>query len=439
MKTFASISTAMSPAAISIVRVSGDQAVKIAKNITRNKFLPNQNTINLYKIYDGEEIIDFALISFFKGPNSYTGEDVVEINCHGGTYLTKKVLHLLLKMGAELATPGEFTKTAYLNGKIDEIQVEAISKMLSATTEKVAKASINQYSGSSYSKIENLRNNIMNLIASIEVNIDYPEYETEEEFTKNILIESINNISEKMNNLNASYLDGAVLSEGIDVALIGKPNVGKSSLLNKLCDTNKAIVTNIAGTTRDVIEQEMTIGGYKINLIDTAGIRKTKNEIEKIGINKTLLKKDNADLVINLTSSNYIYTDDEIKSMKNDCGIIVQNKIDENELLPFADMGISVLENTNIDKLKEKIINVIENDKLQRGEEYYFANIRQMELLKKSMENVQNIQNDIELLMPLDIISINLRELFENLGEMMGKKVDDEIIDRLFSDYCLGK
>jgi len=341
--TIAAISTALGIGAISIVRISGDDAITIANKIFKGKDLTkvSSHTINYGHIIEGDNIIDEVLVSVMKGPRTYTQEDIVEINCHGGISTTNKVLELLLNNGARLAEPGEFTKRAFLNGRIDLIKADGIMNLINAKNEKTRSMSINQLSGKVSNLIKDLRSNLIQIISNIEVNIDYPEYEDIEVLTNEKILPDILNFKDKLLKIIKESEDGKLLNEGINVGIIGKPNVGKSSLLNALLEEEKAIVTNIEGTTRDIVEGKIQLGGLTLNIIDTAGIRQTDNIVEKIGVDKSLEIINTSDLIIFMLNNNEYLTKEEqelLSKIKNKPSIIVINKIDLDTKLTLPDI-----------------------------------------------------------------------------------------------------
>jgi len=447
--TIAAISTALGIGAISIVRISGDDAITIANKIFKGKDLTkvSSHTINYGHIIEGDNIIDEVLVSVMKGPRTYTQEDIVEINCHGGISTTNKVLELLLNNGARLAEPGEFTKRAFLNGRIDLIKADGIMNLINAKNEKTRSMSINQLSGKVSNLIKDLRSNLIQIISNIEVNIDYPEYEDIEVLTNEKILPDILNFKDKLLKIIKESEDGKLLNEGINVGIIGKPNVGKSSLLNALLEEEKAIVTNIEGTTRDIVEGKIQLGGLTLNIIDTAGIRQTDNIVEKIGVDKSLEIINTSDLIIFMLNNNEYLTKEEqelLSKIKNKPSIIVINKIDLDTKLTLPDIDkkiikISIKENKNIEKITEEIRNIYNLEEIETKDLTYLTNARSISLLKRSLSKIEEAINNIENDTPIDIVELDLKNAWELLGEIIGETYTEELIDELFQRFCLGK
>ena len=446
--TIAAISTALGVGAISIVRISGNDAISIVNKITKNKKLDKyeSHTIHYEHIIDGDNIIDEVLISIMLAPKTFTREDIVEINCHGGIATTNKVLELLLSNGCRLAEPGEFTKRAFLNGRIDLVEAEGIMDLINSKTEVYRKLAMNQVSGNISKNIKNLRQKILEVLANINVNIDYPEYEDIEQYTIEQMKVTIADIDDEIHNILKKSENTQLIKEGIKVALVGKPNVGKSSLLNCLLEKEKAIVTDIAGTTRDCVEGTIIIDGIMVNLIDTAGIRKTDDIVENIGVNKSIELIDEADLVLMLVNNNQPLDEEEqvlLEKIKNKNHIVVVNKcdLDKRIVLPDTDniIYISALNNEGIDNLKDKIKQIFNLDKIETDDLSYLSNARILSLLNQSLEIVNEIKLSIENNTPIDMLEIDLRNLWETLGNITGDTYEDELIDQLFSQFCLGK
>ena len=448
--TIVAISTALGVGAISIIRVSGKEAVEIVNNLTKSKKLNsyNSHTIHYDHIVEGEEIIDEVLISIMLAPKTFTREDVVEINCHGGIATTNKILELLLKSGCRLAEPGEFTKRAFLNGRIDLIEAEGIMDLINSKTEVYRKLAMNQVKGNISNLINNLRQSILEVLANINVNIDYPEYEDIEEYTVDLLKDKLNEIEIKINEIIKKSENSQIIKEGINLSLIGRPNVGKSSLLNCLLETEKAIVTDIAGTTRDCVEGTITIDGILVNFIDTAGIRKTDDVVENIGVNKSFDMLEKANLVLFLLNNNEKLNEEEkqiLKQLENKNYLIVINKndlenkidlenIDENNIV-----RISALNNEGIDNLKQKIKQIFNLDKIQTDDLTYLSNARVMSLFNECKKYLDEIKLGINNNVPIDMLEIDLKKLWTTLGKIIGQTYEDELIDQLFSQFCLGK
>lgn len=448
--TIVAISTSLGVGAISIIRVSGDKSIELVNKIFKGKDLTkvNTHTIHYGFIYDDDNKIDEVLVSIMKSPKTFTKEDVVEINCHGGIMTTKKIVELLIRLGARQAEPGEFTKRAFLNGRIDLLEAEAVMDIIEAKSEQNLKVALNQLTGSVSKKIENLRQDIVNLLATIEVNIDYPEYEDIEQMTNSKLELGINEILNKLEIILKQSENGQIKKNGIKTVILGKPNVGKSSLLNALLEEDKAIVTDIEGTTRDIVEGTININGLVLNMIDTAGIRKTLNKIEEIGVKKSLEIMKQADLTLYLLNNNNELTKEDeelISSLDKNKVIIVVNKIDLENNLSLASLKdykivkISIKDNLGIENLKNTITELFDDNKIVTKDLTYLTNARSIALLKKSKESLSASLNSIKNMMPVDMVEIDLKEAWNLLGEIIGKTYQDELIDQLFSQFCLGK
>lgn len=445
--TIVAISTSQGIGAISIIRLSGKESIKIVNKIVKNKNLNklNSHTINYNHVVNNDEIIDEVLISIMKAPRSFTTEDVVEINCHGGIATTNKILELLLLNGCRLAEPGEFTKRAFLNGRIDLLEAESVMDIINSKTENSLKLAINQLNGSTSNLIKNLRQDLLEILANIAVNIDYPEYEDIEEVTNQKLGKEIIKIKQKVNQILNDSKNSKIIKEGIDVAIIGKPNVGKSSLLNKLLDEDKAIVTDIAGTTRDIVEGKINLNGFILNIIDTAGIRKTTDKVEQIGVDKSKNLIDRADLILFLLDNNTLLNNEEkelLETIQNKKHIIIVNKTDLETKIDLKDenyIRMSTINNIGIKELKERIIKLFELDKIEQSDMTYLTNARSIALLKQVKEKIEEIENSINMNIPISIIEIDLRNVWEILGKIIGEHYEDELIDQLFTQFCLGK
>ena len=448
--TIVAISTALGVGAISIIRVSGDEAIDIVNKITKFKKLDKveTHTINYDYILEKDKVIDEVLISVMRSPKTFTKEDIVEINCHGGIATTNKVLELLLINGCRLAQPGEFTKRAFLNGRIDLIEAEGVMDLINSKTEVSRNLAINQVNGSTSKLIKDLRQSIIEILANIEVNIDYPEYEDIEEMTTEMLGKKISNIEEKIKEIINKSENGKIVKEGINVALIGRPNVGKSSLLNCLLEAEKAIVTDIAGTTRDCVEGTINIDGIIVNLIDTAGIRETNDIVESIGVNKSIDLMNNADLVLLLLNNNEEINKEDLEllnKIKNKNYLIVINKNDLESKLDISKLDesklvyISALNNEGIDQLKNRIKQIFNLDKIETSDLTYLTNARAISLLKQSLNSITDIKNGLNDNLPIDMLEIDLKNVWNLLGSIIGDTYEEELIDQLFSQFCLGK
>ncbi len=446
--TIVSISTSLGVGAIAIIRLSGPKAIEIVNKIFKGKDLTklDSHTINYGYIKENDTIIDEVLVSIMRAPKTYTTEDVVEINTHGGIATTNKVLELCLTNGARLAEPGEFTKRAFLNGRIDLTQAEAVEDIITSTTDKSLNLSMNQLTGSLKKLITETRKTMVNLMANIEVNIDYPEYEDAENITIPLLKEKLVPIKNKLSKLLEESKNAKIIKDGIDIALIGRPNVGKSSLLNLFLEEEKAIVTNIAGTTRDIVEGQTIINGIKINFIDTAGIRNTTDVVEKIGVEKSKQMISKADLNILILNNNEPLTNEDkelLELIKTKPSIIFINKNDLETKLDLDQMPNVVQGNTlsleGIKDLKQKIIEYFNLEKIEVKDVTYLTNARQNALIKNTISNIDQALEDIETEVPVDMIEINIRAAWDTLGEIIGATYKDELLDELFSNFCLGK
>ncbi len=444
--TIAAISTALGVGAISIIRVSGPESIEIVNKIfdVNLKNVPS-HTIHYGHIIDNNHIIDEVLVSVMLAPKTFTTEDVVEINCHGGITTTNKVLELLLTSGARLAEPGEFTKRAFLNGRIDLTQAEGVMNLIESKTEAAHNMAINQLNGNVSNHISLLRKELIDIISNIEVNIDYPEYEDIEVLTNDKILPNIIHIKNKLIETIKDAENGRLLTEGIKIGIIGKPNVGKSSLLNALIEENKAIVTDIEGTTRDIVEGEIVINGLICHFIDTAGIRETKDVVESLGVSKSLEIIDQADLVIFMLNNNEVLTQAEqelLAKIKNKKHIIVINKIDLTNKLSLENdnvIKISIKNNEGIDKLKNKIIEMFNLEEIMTKDMTYLSNARSISLLKKTLKTLNDTIDNIKNNTPIDIIEMDLKNCWDTLGEIIGETYTDELIDEIFSRFCLGK
>lgn len=448
LDTIAAISTAFGKGALSIVRMSGNEAIEIANKLFKGKNLNKvkSHTVHYGHIVDEGEIIDEVLLTVFRAPKTFTREDVVEISCHGGIFVTNKILELLLLNGARLAEPGEFTKRAYMNGRIDLTQAEAVSDIIDARTKSSLKLANIGLRGDIKKLIEGFRSEVLTCIARIEVNIDYPEYEDEEQITTEIIIPVISDLLVKVNNIIEKSEASQVIKEGIKTAIIGKPNVGKSSLLNSLLREDKAIVTDIAGTTRDVVEGIVSVGGVILNLIDTAGIRETSDVVEKIGVEKTKAVINDAELIILVFDySNELDQQDLeiLEKTKNKTRIIVVNKQDLDQKIDLSILDnyllISTFNQNDIDRLESKIKEVTNISNITNIDSTYLGNARQIAKLKEARNNLEHALISSKENQVIDMINIDLTLAWKALGEIIGEDNPDALLDELFSKFCLGK
>jgi tRNA modification GTPase len=447
--TIAAISTALGVGAISIIRVSGHNSISIVNNIFKGKNLTQvpSHTIHYGYIIDKDKIIDEVLVSIMKAPKTFTKEDIVEINCHGGIATTNKVLELLIENGARLAEPGEFTKRAFLNGRIDLVEADAIMNLIESKTETSRQLSINQLSGKVSNMIKDLRQELVNIISNIEVNIDYPEYEDIEVLTNESIYPTLITFKKQLENIIKKSSDTKLINEGINVGIIGRPNVGKSSLLNSLLEEDKAIVTDIEGTTRDIVEGTIKLNGIILNIIDTAGIRETNNIVEKIGVEKSIDIIDKSDLIILMLNNNEPLTEKDIillNKIKEKKHIILVNKNDLDSKIDYTKLPkdiikTSIKDDIGVDLLKNKIIKLFNLGELETQDLTYLSDARSIALLKKSLSNIENAITSINNNEPIDIVEIEIKEAWNTLGEIIGETYTDELLDNLFSKFCLGK
>ena len=446
--TIVAISTSLGVGAISIIRLSGEDSINIVNKIFKGKDLTTvpTHTIHYGYIVDNNEIIDEVLVSIMRTPKTYTKENIVEINCHGGISTTNKVLELVLSNGARLAEPGEFTKRAFLNGRIDLVEADGIMNLISSKTETSRKMSINELSGKVSSLITGIREDLIQIISNIEVNIDYPEYEDIEVLSNEKILPSINKIKDTLIKTIKESENGRIINEGINVGIIGRPNVGKSSLLNSLLEEQKAIVTDIEGTTRDIVEGQIKLNGVLLNIIDTAGIRETDNIVEQIGVEKSYEIIDKSDLIIFLLNNNEPLTKEDLElynKIKNKTHIIVLNKTDLKQVIDLTPIKEEVLKvsllNNDASIILDKIKELFNLEKLETSDLTYLSNARSISLLKKSLNNISNAIDNINNNDPIDIVELELKDAWSTLGEIIGETYTDELLDELFSRFCLGK
>ena len=460
METIAAISTATGNGGIGIIRLSGKDTFKIIEKIFRNK---NNKKISIKEIKGytmqygfiinekDNKVIDEVIVSFFKSPKSYTKEDMCEINSHGGMVIERKILEECLKNGATLAQPGEFTKRAFLNGRIDLSQAESIIDLINSKTDREAEASITQLEGDLSNKIKDIRHVLLDLMADIEASIDYPEYDIEET-TNNKVLKIMDKVKTELNELSDSFKNGKILKEGIKTAIIGKPNAGKSSLLNKILREERAIVSTIEGTTRDTIEEFISIKGIPLKIIDTAGIRETDDEIEQIGVKKALNILKDAELILAIFDSTKELSSEDIEILdliKNKNAIILLNKIDlndnklnNNEYLKKSGkkiINISAKNGNGIEEIYNEIEKIFEIKELETGKETIITNVRHKNQIELAIKNVIEAENSAKNNMPIDMIAISIKQVLEELGKITGENVSEDIINEIFSKFCLGK
>ena len=456
MSTIASISTAPGVGGIGIIRMSGENTFKvldkifIAKNPQKIEEIQGY-TIKYGHIIDGEKIIDEVLVSYFKAPKSYTTENMCEINSHGGIVVMRKILNLCLKNGADLAEPGEFTKRAFLGGRIDLSQAESIIDIINAKSDREAKEGIKQLEGFLSEKINEIKNDLLEIMTNIEVSIDYPEYDTPD-ITNNDILKTIENTRKKLYTLKKSFDNGKIIKQGIKTVIIGKPNAGKSSLLNAILKEDRAIVTEIEGTTRDTIEEFVNINGIPLNLIDTAGIREAKDEVEMIGIEKSKKLANDADLIIAIfdSSKELSKEDKEILDIaKNKKSIIILNKIDLKQIITHENpklesfkeniINMSTKNKVGLEELFKKITTLFNLNEINLDNDIVITNERHKNLISKAIENLNKAEDILKQGMPVDIIAISLKDVLSNLGAITGEEAGEEIINEIFARFCLGK
>ena len=456
MSTIAAIGTSLGTSGINIIRISGKDSLNIINKIFNSYDKIKPNEIHYGNIICNKEIIDNVLVSYFKAPNSFTGEDVIEINSHGGTYITKRILDLVIESGAELAEPGEFSKRAYLNGKMDLSEAEATIDLINSKTAIEARIASNQLNGKLRDGISDIRNELINKLAHIDVNVDYPEYDYEELTTENLKL-FITNINEKLKKLINSYEEGRIIKNGVNVAILGRPNTGKSTLLNNLVGEERAIVTDIEGTTRDIISETINIGDVILNIFDTAGIRKSDDKIEQIGIEKSYKILDSVDLVLYIIDPKNKFDDEEknILSKIENKGLKIIYLINKSDLykktifdtfLNEFDKNnekevllISAKQNSGVEELKNKIKQMFLKDYLNNTDQNIIVNSRQKMLLEKSYNFLNKANGELLNNVPIDMVSITIKESAKYLGQIIGLDIDTDIAKEIFSKFCIGK
>ena len=455
--TITSISTPMGEGAIGIVRLSGPQAIEIGDILYKGKKKLSEvetHTINYGHIIDPEtnETVEEVMVSVLRAPKTFTREDIIEINCHGGILTINRILELTMTYGARMAEPGEYTKRAFLNGRIDLSQAEAVMDFIRSKTDRASKVAMNQIEGRLSDLIKKQRQSILEILAQVEVNIDYPEYDDVEDATTHFLLEQSKRIKEEINQLLETGAQGKIMREGLSTVIVGRPNVGKSSMLNNLIQDNKAIVTEVAGTTRDVLEEYVNVRGVPLRLVDTAGIRDTEDIVEKIGVERSRKALSEADLILFVLNNNEPLTEDDqtlFEVIKNEDVIVIINKTDLEQRLDVSELRemigdmpliqTSMLKQEGIDELEIQIKDLFFGGEVQNQDMTYVSNSRHISLLKQARQSIQDAIDAAESGIPMDMVQIDLTRTWEILGEIIGESASDELIDQLFSQFCLGK
>ncbi|AJP25851.1 MULTISPECIES: tRNA uridine-5-carboxymethylaminomethyl(34) synthesis GTPase MnmE [Staphylococcus] len=455
--TITSISTPMGEGAIGIVRLSGPQAIEIGDILYKGKKKLSEvetHTINYGHIIDPEtdETVEEVMVSVLRAPKTFTREDIIEINCHGGILTINRILELTMTYGARMAEPGEYTKRAFLNGRIDLSQAEAVMDFIRSKTDRASKVAMNQIEGRLSDLIKKQRQSILEILAQVEVNIDYPEYDDVEDATTDFLLEQSKRIKEEINRLLETGAQGKIMREGLSTVIVGRPNVGKSSMLNNLIQDNKAIVTEVAGTTRDVLEEYVNVRGVPLRLVDTAGIRDTEDIVEKIGVERSRKALSEADLILFVLNNNEPLTEDDqtlFEVIKNEDVIVIINKTDLEQRLDVSELRemigdmpliqTSMLKQEGIDELEIQIKDLFFGGEVQNQDMTYVSNSRHISLLKQARQSIQDAIDAAESGIPMDMVQIDLTRTWEILGEIIGESASDELIDQLFSQFCLGK
>ncbi|EZI12244.1 tRNA modification GTPase TrmE [Staphylococcus epidermidis VCU014] len=455
--TITSISTPMGEGAIGIVRLSGPQAIEIGDILYKGKKKLSEvetHTINYGHIIDPEtnETVEEVMVSVLRAPKTFTREDIIEINCHGGILTINRILELTMTYGARMAEPGEYTKRAFLNGRIDLSQAEAVMDFIRSKTDRASKVAMDQIEGRLSDLIKKQRQSILEILAQVEVNIDYPEYDDVEDATTDFLLEQSKRIKEEINQLLETGAQGKIMREGLSTVIVGRPNVGKSSMLNNLIQDNKAIVTEVAGTTRDVLEEYVNVRGVPLRLVDTAGIRDTEDIVEKIGVERSRKALSEADLILFVLNNNEPLTEDDqtlFEVIKNEDVIVIINKTDLEQRLDVSELRemigdmpliqTSMLKQEGIDELEIQIKDLFFGGEVQNQDMTYVSNSRHISLLKQARQSIQDAIDAAESGIPMDMVQIDLTRTWEILGEIIGESASDELIDQLFSQFCLGK
>lgn len=455
--TITSISTPMGEGAIGIVRLSGPEAVEIGDKLYKGKKklkdVPS-HTINYGHIIDPEtdEVVEEVMISVLRAPKTFTREDIIEINCHGGILTINRILELTMTQGARMAEPGEYTKRAFLNGRIDLSQAEAVMDFIRSKTDRASKVAMNQIEGRLSDLIKRQRQSILEILAQVEVNIDYPEYDDVEDATTEFLLAQSKKIKNEIDQLLETGTQGKIMREGLSTVIVGKPNVGKSSMLNNLIQDNKAIVTEVAGTTRDVLEEYVNVRGVPLRLVDTAGIRDTEDIVEKIGVERSRKALSEADLILFVLNNNEPLTEEDrtlYEVIKNEDAIVIVNKTDLERRLDIEEVKTmigdtpliqtSMLKQKGIDELELQIRDLFFGGEVQNQDMTYVSNSRHISLLKQARQTIQDAIDAAEAGIPMDMVQIDLTRTWEILGEIIGESASDELINQLFSQFCLGK
>lgn len=454
--TIVAISTPVGEGAISIVRMSGPEAINIASNIFKGKDLKKvaSHTIHYGNIIDpqDEEVADEVMVTVLKAPKTYTCEDIIEINCHGGIVAVNRILEIVLNQGVRLAEPGEFTKRAFLNGRIDLSQAEAVMDLIRAKTDKAMSVALHQLDGRLSNLIRKLRQELIETVAHVEVNIDYPEYDDVEEMTQGMMQKRTKKVHAEIESLLQVAKQGKILREGINTGIIGRPNVGKSSLMNVLVQENKAIVTDIPGTTRDIIEEYVNVRGVPLRLVDTAGIRETEDIVERMGVERSRQVLSESDLLLFVLNNNEALTTDDLQlfaAVKGLEYIVIINKtdlptkLDMEKVEALAEgqpiISLSIIEERGVEELEKAIATIFYAGHIDSNESAFVSNVRHIHLLHQAKEALEDAMNSLEFGMPLDIVQIDVTRTWEFLGEIIGDTASDSLIDQLFSQFCLGK
>lgn len=447
--TIAAVATTVGESSINVIRISGKDSINVANKIfSKDISGALSHTVHYGFIMENGEKVDEVLLSVFKSPKTFTTEDIVEISVHGGSSSVNKVMELVLSNGARLAEPGEFLKRAFLNGRIDLTQAEAVGDLISSQTESSRKMALKGVDKTIYKMVNELKEKVLALIANIEVNIDYPEYEDAVLVTNDLIIKTINEVKDEINKLLKNSKKGLLIKNGLKIVIVGKPNVGKSSILNALLDENKAIVTDIKGTTRDIVTGELVIDGVKIDILDTAGIRETKDIVESIGVKRSVDAIDEADLVLFVVDSadGFTHEDNEVLNKIKDKEVLaIYNKNDKvkdyknDNLSDYESINISTFDSDMISKLKDKIAEMFDLESIAESNYMYISNARQIALLNNCISIINDIENSVKNGELVDMVEIDVKKLWETLSEITGEVSSDDLLDEIFSKFCLGK